>query len=103
VTPSAEGEKVRGIAMSKTRTFHVTQEYTEYYTVTWEVEAESFDEANDMVQDGYAEEYDRDFEDSEYGSIDDVTCQDCYETEYRCECESEAAAQSEQFFAEIGL
>ena len=89
--------------MSKTRTFHVTQLYTEYYTVTWEVEAESFDDAVDQVNDGYAEEYDRDFNDSEYDSIEDVTCRECDEEEYRCECEQEAAAQSEQFFAEIGL
>jgi hypothetical protein len=102
VTPSAEGEKVRGIAMSTTRTFHVTQEYTEYYTVTWEVEADSFDEAAEKARDGYADEYDRDYYDSDYGSIDEVTCRECDESEYHCEC-GNASVESEQFFAEIGL
>ena len=65
--------------MSRTRMFHVTQNYTEYYTVTWEVEAESFDDAVEQVENGYAEEYDRDFNDSEYDSIEDVTCRECDE------------------------
>ena len=89
--------------MSKTRTFHVTQEFTEYYTVTWEVEADSFDEAAEKARDGYGDEYDRDYYDSDWGSIDDVTCQECNESEYHCECEQEDAAATEQFFADIGL
>jgi hypothetical protein len=82
------------------RTFEVRQHETVYRTVTWRVEADSFEEAEQMVYDGDAEWYDSDEYDSEYGDIHNVQCQDCYETdESECECER----VDHEFMAEIGL
>lgn len=83
------------------RIFHITQECTETYQITWEVEAESFEDAEEQLSCGMAEEYDRDsWPDTDYGYVDSITCQDCFEDDPdSCECER----VDHEFMAEIGL
>jgi hypothetical protein len=82
------------------RTFEVEQDETVYRKVTWRVEADSFEEAEQMVYDGYAEHWDSDEYDSDYGEVTNVECRDCGETDSDdCECER----VDHEFMAEIGL
>lgn len=82
------------------RRFFVKQDAYKRITVTWEVYAESFDEAENKVYEGFGDIYDEDEWDTDYESIEEVTCAECDETESYCECEKEAA---NEFLAEIGL
>jgi len=80
------------------RTFEVQQSSTVYRTITWQVEANSFDEAQQMVIDGYGDIYDTCDDDEDYGDIEEVLCIDCGETESDdCEC------VDTEFMADIGL
>ena len=82
------------------RWFEVQQDETSYRTVTWRVEADSFEEAQQMVYDGYGEVWNSEEYDSDYGEVTNVECQDCYETDADdCECER----VDHEFMAEIGL
>lgn len=82
------------------RKFYVKQDAYKRLTVTWEVYAESFDDAEEMVRNGYGDLYDEDEYDTDYEDLEEVTCGECDETESYCECEKEAA---NEFLAEIGL
>lgn len=82
------------------RWFEVQQDETVYRVITWRVEADSFEEAMEMVCDGDGEWYDSDEHDSEYGEVISVECRDCGETDAEdCECERVDHA----FMAELGL
>jgi hypothetical protein len=82
------------------RVFEVQQDETVYRTVTWRVEADSFEEATQMVYDGYGDHWDSDDYDSDYGEVTNVECLDCGETDDDdCRCER----VDHEFMAEIGL
>jgi len=81
------------------RRFEVRQEETCYKTVFWRVEADSFEEAEQLIRDGYGEFWDSEEYDSDYGEITDVTCRECGDSGDRCECER----VDHEFMAEIGL
>lgn len=86
------------------RRFFVRQDGYKRMTYTWEVYAESFEEAESKVYEGCADLYDEDEWDDEYESIEEVTCAECDETDGYCECEKEQEMESaNEFLAEIGL
>ncbi len=82
------------------RCFEVQREEICYKTATFRVEADSFEEAEQKVYDGYADYWDGDEYDSEYGDITNVECLECGETS-SCDCECERV--DSEFMAEIGL
>jgi len=83
------------------RIFHITQDCTETFQIIWEVEADSFEHAEELVYSGMADEYDRDsWPDTDYGYIHSVECQECLEQdELDCTCER----VDSEYMAEIGL
>lgn len=87
------------------RMFTVTQDQTVSRTVTYEVEAETFEAAEEAIYEGYGMEVDYDDYDWDSGSIDTIECQDCgADCSEDCECEREAENESlKEFLAEIGL
>ena len=80
------------------RTFEVTRDEIQYRTVTYRVEADSFEEARDLIYRGCGDQWDSDYYDSELGEITNIECRECGETdEDECECDSS------DVFAELGL
>ena len=85
-----------------TRTFEVQQAETVHRIVTWRVKADSFEQARQMVYDGYAEHWDTEDYDYEYGEVNNVECRDCGESDdYNDTCECDRV--DHEFMAEIGL
>lgn len=82
------------------RRFFVKQDGYKRMTYTWEVYAESFEEAEEKVYEGYADLYDEDEWDNYYESIEEVICAECDSDSDDCECEKEDA---NEFLADIGL
>lgn len=92
--------------MAEERTFKVSADVrcTVYKTVQYLVTAESFEDAQSMVERGMWDDiYDEwdDDEDVDSVSVNDVECYDCDQYEGDCECDR--ANVDEQFFAGIGL
>jgi hypothetical protein len=82
------------------RTFHVEQYCTVNKTVTWEVEADSFEQAEQRIYEGWGSQIDEDEWDTEYNDVGTVRCTECdEEDEDDCEC----AKVDEVFMAELGL
>ena len=82
------------------RWFEVQQDETVYRTVTWRVEADSHEEAEQKIYDGEGDWCDSDDYDSDYGEVTNVECRDCGETcAENCKCER----VDHEFMAEIGL
>ena len=80
------------------RTFEIQQSSTVYRTIYWQVDANSFEEAEQMVHDGYGHICDTCDDDERYGDIENIECVDCGETDSDdCEC------VDTEFMADIGL
>ena len=75
------------------RTFQVAIDKTRYVTETYRVEAESFDEAEEKVRDGYGELYEDDEYDWEWGDVQEIECRECgADTEEDCSCDGPTLA-----------
>lgn len=81
------------------RRFFIRVDATEYVTRTYEVEADSFEDARYRYERGYADLYDEDTYDSCDGDIEHIECDECCGDEDDCECSN----VDQQFFATLGL